>query len=81
MIKVGHLVKIKTKYKYWLLICSGCFLIIRSFIWLERLNCRTEAEDLGLKWEYHFHFIPDSTCIYVLPNGKKVLSINYWGQE
>lgn len=57
------------------------FLGCKAVIWFAGATCRNEAQAMGFKHDYKFHVIGNSTCTYILPNGKRVLSTKYGVRE
>lgn len=57
------------------------FLGCKAIIWVSEATCHNEAQAMGFKYDYKFHVIGNSTCTYILPNGKRVLSTKYGVRE
>lgn len=69
--------------KLWISILTTIIIVLVSYVYImlvtveERIDCYNEAKDMELKSEFNFHLIGNNTCIYILPNGKKILSTRY----
>lgn len=44
---------------------------------IKRADCIADAKALKLQYEYHGHWLASDKCVYILPNGKRILSTQY----
>lgn len=56
------------------LMIGGFRLLAQS---INRADCIADAKALKLKYEYHGHWLASDKCVYILPDGKRILSTQY----
>lgn len=44
-------------------------------------DCKADAKALHIKYEYHRGWLANDKCVYILPNGKRILSTQYREME
>lgn len=64
-----------------LVLIVGYFITIYVISFSERIACYNEAKDQELTSEFKFHWIGNNNCVYILPNGKKIISTKYRAME
>ena len=56
-------------------VARGCASMING------ANCKADAQALKIRYEYHGNWMAKDKCVYILPNGKRILSTQYRGME